>query len=92
MAVIMITELPGFDAGFADAARTAGIVDAMSTAPGFQGHLSGATDSGYRVVEVWESREAHQAWYASQIAPNLPPGVEPTTPQYIEVALRVPER
>ena len=62
MAVIMISELPGAGPGFADVARQQGLFDKMKSAPGFMGHWSGATDTGYRVFEVRESPEVHQAW------------------------------
>lgn len=87
MAVIMITELPGADAGFADGMRAAGVLDAIAKAPGFVSHISGAAQSGYRVIEVWNSPEAHQAWYQSHVAPNLPPGLEPPTPEYIDLTM-----
>jgi heme-degrading monooxygenase HmoA len=90
VAVIMDTEIPGADASFIDGMRAAGVVDAISQAPGFVSHTSGATSSGYRVIEVWESREAHQAWYDHHIAPNLPPGMEPTW-EYIDLVISVPE-
>jgi len=89
MAVVMMSELPGVDAGFAEAAREMGLLDEMVVAPGFVRHLSGATSSGYRVIEVWESREAWQAWFDGHVAPKLPPGMEPTTPEMIEVSLDV---
>jgi hypothetical protein len=54
MAVIMISELPGAGPGFANVARQQGLFDKMKSAPGFIGHWSGATDTGYRVFEVWE--------------------------------------
>ena len=57
MAIIMISELPGAGPEFADVARQQGLFDQMKSAPGFMGHWSGATDSGYRVFEVWESPE-----------------------------------
>ena len=63
----------------------------MAAFPGFVSHVSGATETGYRVVEVWDSASAHQAWFDAHIAPTLPPGVETTPPQYIDVALTVPE-
>jgi heme-degrading monooxygenase HmoA len=91
MAVIMNTEISGADASFIDGMRAAGVVDAISNAPGFVSHISGATGSGYRVIEVWESREAHRAWYDDHIAPNLPPGVAPTW-EYVDLVLAVPER
>jgi hypothetical protein len=54
MAVIMDTEIVGADATFIDGMRAAGVVDAISKAPGFVSHISGATSSGYRVIEVWD--------------------------------------
>ncbi len=91
MTVIMNTEIPGADASFIDGMRAAGVVDAISKAPGFVSHISGASGSGYRVIEVWESRDAHQDWYDNHIAPNLPPGVEPTW-EYTDVVLALPDR
>ena len=52
---------------------------------------SGAASSGYRVIEVWESREAHQAWYDKHVAPNLPPGMGPIPFEYIDLLLAAPE-
>jgi heme-degrading monooxygenase HmoA len=92
MAVIMIAEAPGFDASFADTARSTGLLDALTQAPGFVSHVSGATSTGYRVVEVWQSREDHHAWYDTHIAPSLPPGTQPIPSEYIEVLATVPER
>jgi heme-degrading monooxygenase HmoA len=72
MAIIMISELPGAGLEFADVARQQGLFDQMKSALGFTGHRSGATDSGYRVFEVWESPEAHQAWLDGTVKPSLP--------------------
>ena len=47
MAVIMISELPGAGPGFADVARQQGLFYKMKSAPGFMGHWSGATDTGF---------------------------------------------
>jgi heme-degrading monooxygenase HmoA len=91
VAVIMTTEIPGADASFIDGMRAAGVVDAIEKAPGFVTHASGASSSGYRVIEVWESREAHQAWFDDHIAPNLPAGMKPTW-EYIDLVLAVPAR
>ena len=82
MAIIMISELPGAGPEFADVARQQGLFAQMKSAPGFMGHWSGATDSGYRVFEVWESPEAHQAWLDGMVKPSLPPGAEPVAPAY----------
>ena len=71
--------------------QNAGVADAREKAPGFVSHISGAASSGYRVIEVWKSREDHQAWYDDHIAPNLPPGVGPVPFEYIDLLLAVPE-
>jgi heme-degrading monooxygenase HmoA len=92
MAVIMIAEAPGFDASFVEAARSAGLFDEMAQAPGFVSHLSGATSTGYRVVEVWESRQDHQAWYDGHVAPKLPPGTDPIPSEYVDLLASLPER
>ncbi len=91
MAVIMISEVPGADATFIDGMLAAGVGKAMAQAPGFVNHISGAASTGYRVIEVWESREAHQAWHDSHIAPNLPPGMGSIPPEYIDLLLTLPE-
>lgn len=91
MAVIMTAEVAGADASFIAGMETAGVVDALVKAPGFMSHISGAASSGYRVIEVWQSREDHQAWYDDHIAPNLPPGMGPVPFEYIDLLLAVPE-
>ena len=91
MAVIMIAEAAGADASFIDGMRAAGVVDVLAKAPGFVSHISGAASSGYRVIEVWESQEAHQAWYDNHVAPNLSPGMGPIPFEYIDLLLAVPE-
>lgn len=91
MAVIMIAEAPGVDASFADGLRAAGVADAMVKAPGFVSHTSGASNSGYRVIEVWDSREAHQAWFDDHVAPNLPPDMGSIPVEYIDVVMSLPE-
>jgi len=52
MAVVMVTEVPGADAGMVEGMRQAGMVEAMEAAPGFRGHWGGATGSGYRLIEL----------------------------------------
>jgi hypothetical protein len=65
------------------------VADALAQAPGFVSQISGAASSGYR-IEVWESREDHQAWYDDHVAPNLPPGMGPIPFGYVEMLLAVP--
>ncbi len=87
MAVIMINDLPGAGPDFIEGMRQAGVLDAMQSATGFQSHISGSIDSGYRVIEVWESRDAWQAWFDQIIKPNLPAGVEAEPPTFIDLNL-----
>ena len=57
MAVIMVADLPGSGPELIDEMRQAGLIDRVKSAPGFKGSFSGTTDTGYRIVEVWDSRE-----------------------------------
>lgn len=91
MSVIMVAEVPGAGTALMDELRAAGLTDALQKSPGFVHHISGAASTGYRVIEVWESREAHQDWYDTHVAPNLPPGTGPITPEYIDLTLALPE-
>jgi hypothetical protein len=80
MTIMMVSELAGAGPEVLDGLRALGVFDKMNSAPGFLGHWSGTTDNGICAIELWESPEAHQAWFDSTIKPNLPPGVEP--PQF----------
>jgi len=90
MSVIMIAEVAGADASFMDGMRAAGVLDAMATYPGFVSHISGATGNAYRVIEVWDSREAHQAWVENVILPNMPPGAPTPSMEYMDLLASVP--
>ncbi len=74
MAVIMISELARAGPETADYLREQGVFDKIKLAPGFLGHWYGTTDTGFCVVEMWESPEAHQAWFEGTIKPILPSG------------------
>ena len=89
MAVIMISDLPGTGPEIIDGMRQAGVLDRMKSAPGFKGHLGGTTDAGYRVIEVWDSREAWQAWFDGTIKPNLPPGATVDEPTFTELLAEI---
>lgn len=91
MAFIMIAEAPGADASFIEGMKAAGVAAALAKAPGFVSHIGGAASSGYRVIEVWESQEDHQAWDDDHVAPNLSPGMAAVPFEYVELLLTVPE-
>jgi hypothetical protein len=86
---VMMTEVPGADAAFAEGMRQAGILDALQSARGFRGHWSGATSSGYRAIELWDSREDGQAFADANFAPNLPPGIELPSMEFFELNFEV---
>jgi heme-degrading monooxygenase HmoA len=89
MAIVMMTEVPGAGTAFAEGMRQAGVLDALQAARGFRGHWSGAASSGYRVIELWDSREDCQAFAESSIAPNLPPGTELPPLEFFELSLEI---
>ena len=86
MAVIMIDDVPGGSHEMIEGLRQAGVVDKLKAAPGFKGHWSGPTGSGYRVIELWESPGDWRAWYNGAVKPNMPPGVEAAEPTFIDLA------
>ena len=92
MAVMRITDLPGMDLEMLEGMRQAGVLDRMASASGFLGHWSGRTGTGYRVVEVWDSRDAWQEWFDGTIKPNMPPGIQPTKPTFLDVETEVRPR
>lgn len=76
MTVIMTSEiagqtLEGYDGLFQK------VSPALRQAPGFVLHVSHPVAQGWRVIEVWQSREDAGRFYASTIAPHLPKGLHP---------------
>ncbi|WP_149762926.1 hypothetical protein [Neomesorhizobium albiziae] len=51
-------------------------VTSSAGAPGFV-HMSHPVEAGWRVVEVWRSREDAARFLAAHIAPNLRDGIRP---------------
>jgi hypothetical protein len=76
MAVLIIAENRGQTAEGYD-----GMVQHMGAqihdAPGRLMHVSHATPDGWRVIEVWESRDLANRWFAAHVVPILPTGVRP---------------
>jgi hypothetical protein len=76
MAVIMTSDVvgqtrSGYDGLF-------GVVSpALTQAQGLILHVSHPVDGGWRVIEIWQSREDAARFFASAIAPNLPEGIRP---------------
>lgn len=76
MAVMMVSEVGGQTPEGYDGMLGA-VGAALAGAQGFLMHLSHPVDGGWRVVEVWESREDAARFFAEHIAPKLPEGIRP---------------
>ena len=76
MAVIMTSEIAGQTLQGYDGLFTA-VSSALRSAQGFLVHASHPIDGGWRVVEIWESREDAARFFATTIAPQLPEGIRP---------------
>jgi hypothetical protein len=87
--IVMTTEMPGGDTTFAEGMRQAGIFDAELKAQGFRGHWSGATTTGYRVFELWDSREDCEAFAERNFVPRLPPGMKLPPMEFFELKFEV---
>jgi hypothetical protein len=49
----------------------------LKAAPGFILHTAHPIDGGWRVVEIWESQQDANQFFAKSVHPNLPPGMKP---------------
>jgi hypothetical protein len=68
MAVLVIGEISGGDAALdARMMQELGLQDAP--APGAIARFAGPTDTGWRVVSVWESEEAYRAFQQEKLMP-----------------------
>jgi ketosteroid isomerase-like protein len=76
MPVMMISEVVGQTAEGYDG-MLACVGPALRQAPGFVAHMAHATETGWRIVEIWQSQQYATRFFAAHIAPNLPPGVRP---------------
>jgi quinol monooxygenase YgiN len=48
----------------------------LRASPGFVFHVAQAIENGWRVTEVWDSREQLDSWFDGTVQPNLPPSLE----------------
>lgn len=76
MTVMMISEVSGQSTeGYESMLGLVG--EALRQAPGFMMHTAHPVDGGWRIVEIWESREDATAFFSAHIAPHLPDGIRP---------------
>lgn len=76
MAVIMTSDIAGQTLqGYEGLLKT--VSPALQAAQGFVLHASHPIDGGWRVVEIWGTREDATRFFAGNIAPHLPKGIRP---------------
>lgn len=76
MTIIMISDIEGQTAeGYEHVLEL--VQPHYAEAEGFLMHSGYPTETGWRVVELWDSREAAGRFYAQHVAPNLPKGIHP---------------
>lgn len=76
MSVLIIAENRGQTAQGYDS-MLAVLAPHLKQAPGLVLHSSHATEDGWRVIEVWESKAQADHFFATFVAPQLPPGIRP---------------
>ncbi len=65
MALAMLAEIPGLTRQqYESVVKT---VNEGGSPAGALFHAGGPTDRGYRVVEIWQTREAAEAFYGSEL-------------------------
>jgi hypothetical protein len=85
MPVLMIAQVPGMteEVYLGTLENLQPVLQATS---GFISHAGGPhPDGGWRVVEMWDSQDVADTWFAEHVRPNLPPEVQPDRTFY-EVA------
>ena len=76
MAVMVISEIDGQSAQGYDG-MLAILGEALRRSPGFLMHASHPVETGWRIIEVWNSREDATRFFAAHVAPKLPDGIRP---------------
>ena len=77
MAVLMIGEVPQLTAEVYNG-MAGQMAPLMKAHKGFIAHTGGPSPAGgMRIVEIWESEADAQAWFDTNVKPNLPPEVKP---------------
>lgn len=71
MAVLMTSDMPGTTQEGYDHLAAA-LLPTLQASPGFIAHAAGPVEGGYVVTELWESEQAHAAWFAEHVRPSIP--------------------
>ena len=84
MAVVLIADIPGMTSDLYRQAINQ-VRDQLKAAPGFVAHAGTPTPTGFRVTEIWESREDCTRFLESTIMPMAQQvGIPPFQPEFLE--------
>ena len=72
MAVLMTAHIPGATREMIDAMQP--LLEQLRKAKGFRVHTNGPVADGWRVIEVWDSREDFEAWFEASVKPAFAEG------------------
>lgn len=84
MTVLSIAEIPGMTQEHYDDLMVRMNSDQSQPAGGLL-HAAGPTETGWRVVEIWPSREAAERYLREVVAPLLPPDAPIPRMHYMEL-------
>jgi hypothetical protein len=85
MAIGIVIEIPGGTREQYDKVMEKMELDGKPSAGGIF-HVAGPTERGWRVVDVWESKEAFQAFFDTKLGKALKEvGVPPLSPSFFPV-------
>ncbi|MCU0829103.1 MAG: hypothetical protein MUE52_17340 [Tabrizicola sp.] len=76
MAILMTSDVSGQTAEGYDGMLTK-VGPALRLAKGLILHTAHPVDGGWRIMEIWETREDATRFFATAIAPHLPKGLHP---------------
>ena len=76
MAMLVTVEVKGQTEPGYDGMRSA-LSAPLRQAKGFILHTAHPVEGGWRVLEVWETKDDANRFFAEFVAPNLPPGIHP---------------
>ena len=77
MAVLVTAEVAGQTKEGYDGMLAAGLGDGIRRAKGFIIHMAAETPDGWRIIEVWDTADDANQFFAKFVHPNLPPGIKP---------------
>lgn len=76
MAVLVTAEVVGQTELGYDAMNRS-LADSLRQAPGFILHTAHEVEGGWRVIEIWRSKDEANQFFAKHVHPHLPPGIRP---------------